>query len=40
MNDGILLQAQSNQRKPTIPYSLNEKSIEILDSTLMEVQIS
>jgi hypothetical protein len=29
MSEGMLLQAQSDQSKPTTPYSLNEKSKEI-----------
>ena len=29
----MLLQASSEEKKPTIPYSLNDKSSELLDNT-------
>ncbi len=32
----MLLQDQSDQSKPTTPYSLNEKSTVLLDNTLMD----
>jgi len=32
----MLLQAQLDQSKPITPYSLNEKSKEILDYTIMD----
>ncbi len=36
MSDGMLLQAQSDQSKPTTPYSLNDKSSIFLDNTIMD----
>ncbi len=36
MSDDLLLQAQSDQSKPSIPYSLNEKSTVLLDNTIMD----
>ena len=32
MSQGMLLQASSNHRNLSTPYSLNEKSIEVLES--------
>jgi hypothetical protein len=33
IDEGMLLQASSKEKKPTIPYSLNDKSTELLDNT-------
>jgi hypothetical protein len=33
MDEGMLLQASSKEKKPTMPYSLNDKSTELLDNT-------
>jgi hypothetical protein len=33
MDERMLLQASSKEKKPTIPYSLNDKSTELLDKT-------
>jgi hypothetical protein len=33
MSERMLLEASSKQEKPTVPYSLNDKSTELLDNT-------
>ena len=35
--DDVLLLAQSKRGKPTTPYSLNDKSTELLDVTAIDV---
>ena len=36
MSERMLLEASSKQEKPTVPYSLNDKSTELLDNTATE----
>jgi hypothetical protein len=33
MSEGMLLPASSNRGKPPIPFSLNDKSTDLLDNT-------
>ena len=36
MSEGMLLPVSSNRDKPAILFSLNEKSTELLDNTVIE----
>jgi hypothetical protein len=36
MSERMLLEASSKQEKPTVPYSLNDKSTEFLDNTAID----
>jgi hypothetical protein len=40
MSEDMLLPASSNREKSAIPFSLNEKSTELLDSTAIDEPIN